>query len=169
MIVLGKRSIRGGLAAVGCALAVAACGSSQKSSSSTDASHSQELEFANCMRSHGVPSFPDPSTGGGGVNLAGTGISPQSPAFRSARLACAHLAPRGAGGIRSTEGQFLAAVRFAKCMRVHGFPDFPDPTHSDSPPGPILVAANDMFFRVTTSFDPNTPAAKRAFAACQGA
>jgi hypothetical protein len=52
---------------------------------------------------------------------------------------------------------------------VHGFPDFPDPTHSDSPPGPILVGANGMFFRIRTSFDPNAPAAKRAFGECQGA
>jgi hypothetical protein len=69
----------------------------------------------------------------------------------------------------ATESQFLAAVRFAKCMRVHGFPDFPDPTHFDSPPGPILVGANGMFFRIRTSFNPNAPAAKRAFGECQGA
>jgi hypothetical protein len=57
-------------------------------------------------------------------------------------------------------------VKFAKCMRVHGYPDFPDPTRSDSPPGPILIVADGMFFRVGTSFDPTTPAVKQAFAAC---
>lgn len=121
------------------------------------------------MRVHGVPSFPDPSGGGGGINLAGTGINPQSPAFKSARTACARLAPGGvAGGVRATESQFLAALRFAECMRAHGFPGFPDPTRSDSPPGPILIVGPGLFFRVSPSFDPDTPAVKRAVAACGG-
>jgi hypothetical protein len=51
-------------------------------------------------------------------------------------------------------------------MRVHGYPDFPDPTRSDSPPGPILIIGPGLFYRVSTSFDPNGPAAKRAIAAC---
>jgi hypothetical protein len=119
------------------------------------------------MRAHGVPSFPDPSGGGGGINLPGTGINPQSPAFKSARRACARLAPGGApGGVRATESQFLAALRFAKCMRVNRFPSFPDPTRVDSPPGPILIIGNGLFFRVSANFDPNTPAIHRAVAAC---
>lgn len=119
------------------------------------------------MRAHGVPSFPDPSGGGGGINLDGTGIDPQSPAFKAARQACARLAPGGlARGASATESQFLAAVKFAKCMRVHGYSDFPDPTRSDSPPGPIFIAGNGMFFRVSASFDPTATAARRALAAC---
>jgi hypothetical protein len=120
------------------------------------------------MRAHGVPNFPDPSGGGGGVNLAGTGIDPQSPAFKSGRRACEALSPGGARGIEATESQFLAAVKFAKCMRTHGFPDFPDPTRFDAPPGPILIVGNGLFFRVSPSFDPNAPVVNRAVAACGG-
>jgi hypothetical protein len=82
-------------------------------------------------------------------------------------LSCAtDLVPGGvAGGVKATESQFLAAVKFAKCMRVHGYPDFPDPTRSDSPPGPIPIVANGMFFRVT-SFDPTIPAVKRVLVTC---
>jgi hypothetical protein len=120
------------------------------------------------MRAHGVPSFPDPNAGAGGINLAGAGINPQSPSFKSARLACAKLAPGGAPGVQATESQFLAALGFAKCMRAHGFSSFPDPTRSDSPPGPILIVGPGLFFRVSPSFDPNTPAVKRAVAACGG-
>ena len=154
--------------AIGCATAVGACGSSGHSASSSHASlYAAGIKFADCMRAHGVSSFPDPSGGGGGVNLAGTGINPQPPAFKSARVACARLAPGGApGGVRATESQFLTALGFAKCMRVHGFPDFPDPTRVDSPPGPILIVGNGLFFRVSPSFDPTTPAVKRAVAAC---
>jgi hypothetical protein len=145
-------------------VAVVACGSSAKPSSGSGSA--KALEFASCMRSHGVPNFPDPSAGGGGVDLP-PGLNPRSPAFKSAQRACAKLAPGGArGGPRATPGQFLAALRFAKCARTHGFPSFPDPTRSDSPPGPILVIGNGLYFRVSAQFDPNTPAFERTVAAC---
>ena len=167
MLELSKRHVWSGLAAVSCAVALAGCGSSHKPSSPTrSAAYSRALEFANCMRAHGVPSFPDPRVGGGGFEL-GEGIKPQSPAFKSARDACAKLAPGGGGGgVQATGSQFLAALRFARCMRTHGFSGFPDPTRFDSPPGPILIVGQGLFFRVTPSFDPNIPAVKRAVAAC---
>jgi hypothetical protein len=148
------------------AVALTACGSSHKPSSTTGSrTDSQTLAFANCMRAHGVPSFPDPSAGGGGVNLAGTGINPQSPAFKTARQTCSRLTPAGSGVPQATESQFLAALRFAKCMRTHGLPDFPDPTRVDSP-APVLVVGPGLFFHVSPSFDPNTPEFSRAGAAC---
>jgi hypothetical protein len=165
---LSKRNVWTVLTAISCAAALADCGSSNKPSRTTGSrTHSQALEFADCMRARGVPSFPDPSGGGGGTDLAGTGVNPQSPAFRSARAACARLAPGGGGGgVHATESQFLAALRFAMCMRSNGFPSFPDPTHFDSPPGPILIVGQGLFFRVSSSFDPNTPAVKHAVARC---
>jgi hypothetical protein len=47
------------------------------------------LAFAACMRSHGVPDFPDPNFSGGGL-LRGlpSGVNPQSPAFRQAVTTC---------------------------------------------------------------------------------
>jgi hypothetical protein len=119
------------------------------------------------MRANGVPSFPDPSGAGGGVDLAGTGINPRSPAFKSARRVCGRLAPGGAGGgVKAPESQFLAALKFAECMRAHGFPSFPDPTRVDSPPGPIAVIGQGLFFRVSPNLDPKAPAVSRAIAAC---
>jgi hypothetical protein len=162
------RNLWASLAVIGCVLALPACGSSPKPSSASDSrTRPQALKFAECMRAHGVPSFPDPGGGGSGIDLTGTGINPESPAFKSARQACARLAPGGAGGVRATESQFLAAIRFAKCMRTNGFPDFPDPTRVDSPPGPILIVGDGLFFRVSPSFDPNTPEVNRTVAACE--
>ena len=49
------------------------------------------------MRSHGVPSFPDP----GQDPTAETGnVNPQSPAFKSAATGCESLLPKrlGSGG-----------------------------------------------------------------------
>jgi hypothetical protein len=125
------------------------------------------LKLADCMRANGVPSYPDPSGGGGGVNLAGTWIDPQSPAIKAARNACARFAPGAApGGVQATESQFLAALRFATCMRTNESPSFPDPTRVDSPSGPILIIGAGLFFRVGPNFDPTAPAVKRAIAAC---
>ncbi len=49
---------------------------------------------AHCIRTHGVPNFPDPSFGPGGygvgINLP-VGFNPQSPAFVSAAKACASV------------------------------------------------------------------------------
>jgi len=63
------------------------------------------LKFSACMRSHGVPSFPDPEfhSGGGGVRVRiggkGSGIDPNSPQFKAAQKTCqSNLpGPKGAG------------------------------------------------------------------------
>jgi hypothetical protein len=54
------------------------------------------VKFAQCMRTHGVPNFPDPQFqsgpgGGVGVRIGGPGIDPQSPAFQSAQKTCGKL------------------------------------------------------------------------------
>src|SRR5262249_46328986 len=52
----------------------------------------QALAFSVCMRSHGLPNFPDPQFGPGGrVALrisSSSGIDPRSPQFQSAQKAC---------------------------------------------------------------------------------
>jgi hypothetical protein len=69
----------------------------------------QALKFSQCMRSHGVPNFPDPKASGGGVGLVigkNSGIDPNSPQFKAAQQACKTLLPgqgknmqsRSAGG-----------------------------------------------------------------------
>ncbi|MGA2928063.1 MAG: hypothetical protein ABSG43_19125 [Solirubrobacteraceae bacterium] len=94
------------------------------------------IEFADCMRSHGVPSFPDPGGGGGIQITAGSGINPQSPAFQSAQSACLRLLPGGGpGGGRASESQKVAMLKLSECMRGHGFLTFPDPTSTAPSPG----------------------------------
>ena len=65
---------------------------------------SQMVRFSQCMRSNGVPAWPDPSGGpqGPSFNLVGLhGIPDQnSPQFEHAVHACGHLVPRALGGIR---------------------------------------------------------------------
>jgi hypothetical protein len=61
------------------------------------------LRFSACMRSHGVPNFPDPTFRGGAVEIkidARSGVDPRSPTFRAAQQACQADLPglRGTGG-----------------------------------------------------------------------
>src|SRR5262249_1619173 len=103
------------------------------------------------------------------VQLGGTGVNPQSPAFKSARKACGGLLPGGRlGGPPATQSQFLAALKFSQCVRARGLSDFPDPTRLDAPPGPILIIGNGLCFRVSASFNPEAPAVHPVLAACGG-
>jgi hypothetical protein len=63
-------------------------GSTDRSSAS-DSERLAAINNAKCMRSHGVPNFPDPeflASGGNTVSL--DGLDTQSPAFKHAQAAC---------------------------------------------------------------------------------
>ena len=101
------------LTALGCAVALAACGSSGHAGSGPRANAG--LKFAACMRSHGVPNFPDPS-GGGGIQIpVGSGINPRSPAFQSAQRSCASCCPAAA-----REGSRHQSRTSSGCSRCRG-------------------------------------------------
>jgi hypothetical protein len=55
------------------------------------------LTFAQCMRANGLTTFPDPLNEGG-FSLAGTGLKPNSPAFKAAQQKCENLMPTPPGG-----------------------------------------------------------------------
>jgi hypothetical protein len=62
------------------------------------AENTKGLEFSQCMRSHGVPNFPDPitgPTGGQAINLTGLGIDQNSPTYQAANQACQSNIPSG--------------------------------------------------------------------------
>ena len=121
--------------AIAATTAIAACGSKSPSSSSlggqaTPAAQTNQamIPFVDCMRSHGVPDFPDP-----GSRAFKNAFNTQSPAFKAAYTACQHLQPGGGPPNQSpahSQAQIAAVLAFARCMRSHGFPNFPDPTSS---------------------------------------
>ena len=55
----------------------------------------QALKFAQCMRSHGVPKFPDPKAGGQMTLGTKAGVDPNTPQFQAAQKACQKLVPGG--------------------------------------------------------------------------
>jgi hypothetical protein len=162
------------LPAVGCAVLLAACGSSNNpgnASSASRASYSAGLRFADCMRSHGVTNFPDPPSGGGGIQITpGSGINPQSPAFQSAQNACAKLMP-GPGALHGhgSEARKLELLHLAQCMRRHGISAFPDPSTSppSGPPsgGGIAFGSPGSFLSVPQTIM-QSPGFQQAAAAC---
>ena len=121
------------------------------------------LEFAQCMRSHGVPNFPDPpnhlpnpnASAPGSKSFLGNGPNPNSPTVEAGDRACRRYAvaePVSAGVEAAVQSLQL---RYAKCMRAHGVPGFPDPSSTGG-------------FAVPKSIDDNSPALRAAESACKG-
>jgi len=86
--------------------------------------------FAKCMHSHGLPSFPDPTVAPRAFKNA---MASRSPVFQSAYTVCGHLLPADTSegpNTAQTGARTVALLAFARCLRSHGFPSFPDPTAS---------------------------------------
>jgi hypothetical protein len=115
---------------------VAQLGSTETQSSSsgpspTSAPVNGALAFSRCMRSHGVPSWPDPDSGGS-FPVSAKHIATSNPGFPSAQAACGRLLPSaGQPGPPSQAVLRLAwsdSRDFARCMRSHGVSSWPNPT-----------------------------------------
>jgi hypothetical protein len=121
------------------ALTCAGCGSTAPSETDTAGSSAdggaakqvsaQEkgVKFAQCMRAHGVPHFPDPDSKG--ATNFGVDVSPA--VWKRAVEACKDLAPPGALSSKRTPKQQSDALRFAACVRQNGVKDFPDPVNGE--------------------------------------
>jgi hypothetical protein len=85
------------------------------------------VKFAECIRRHGVPHFPDPDAKGDFV----FGIDVSPAVWNRAVDACKDLEPPGALSGRRSPKQQSAALRFAECVRENGVKDFPDPADGE--------------------------------------
>ncbi|MGD0809032.1 MAG: hypothetical protein ABSA91_04900 [Acidimicrobiales bacterium] len=54
---------------------------------------SRALKYSQCMRSHGVPDFPDPTESPNGIGIRLSGIDPNSAQFRASQTACRAFSP----------------------------------------------------------------------------
>ncbi|MGH2873181.1 MAG: hypothetical protein ACRDL5_12060 [Solirubrobacteraceae bacterium] len=157
------------------ALAIAGCGGSSPTTTTTAGGGPSKAgsivhdayAFAACMRTHGIPSFPDPqvssSDGQQSIRIGVSAAGGTSPAFKSAQKACGHLMPGGPGGPgqgSQTGPNRTALVALAACMRSHGFTRFPDPTAQ----GQLTMEMIDG-----AGIDLQAPATKTAALACAAA
>jgi hypothetical protein len=112
------------------------------------------LAFSGCMRSNGIAAFPDPSSSAVLRKSQIEQIAASNPRYPSAQTACAHLLPNGAlppGDLvnqAALRGMERDALKFARCMRFHGVPGWPDYTLRDRQP---------IFDLHGTSIAPNSP------------
>jgi hypothetical protein len=110
-------------AAAAIALLAAACGGGQVTAAETPVQ--QALAYAHCMRSNGEPGFPDPNSEGQFQNLGPADI--HSRTYLSASKACGHLLPDYHASAAQRRQTLSRQLRYAACLRSHGFPDTPDP------------------------------------------
>jgi len=106
---------------------VAGVATTQSTSPSRVSTHDQALLYARCIRSHGVPLWPDPGSSGAFDKSA---LTPQSLGASSSQIgaaqkACKSLAPTYSS---TPQPQVLAqALTFSHCMRTQGAVNVPDP------------------------------------------
>ena len=153
---LAVRVLTVGVTTTGLVLLAAACGGSPgshvvqigtttpSSASPATAAPAQQngaVGFSTCMRSNGVPTFPDPDRSGAipKVGLSQLGVS--SSRFQAAQSACNHLLPNGGRPPSQAQRQSVKtlALAFSQCVRAHGVPNFPDPDSSGRIPDPATV------------------------------
>ena len=114
----------------------------------------QALAFARCMRSHGVRNWPDPNSSGVFPKRTPQQLGVSSSQYQAATNACGHLLPNGAlpPGGQPTQAELRTmesyALKFARCMRSHGVPTWPDYT---------LRGGIPIFDLHGTSIAPNSP------------
>lgn len=135
---------------------VAGCGSPGSDVAQLASPGSGAVAFAGCMRSNGVSKFPDPGARSQKPSLQQLGVS--SSRFQSAQRACQHLLPNGGQPPNRAQLQQIGArgLRFARCVRAHGVPSFPDPASTGRIPDPASVGV-----------DQGSPAFRAANQACR--
>jgi hypothetical protein len=150
--------------AAGAAIAVltAGCGGSAASGASPP-TYAQEIALVGCMRSHGVPNFPDPSASGGyslspdgSLTGAGGSVDIDSSQAQAAYGDCRHLIPSGPSlsqleqdvqQAQQAQAQALPLeLKYSQCMRSHGVPNFPSPGQATASPGSSPVNVNSPTF-----------------------
>jgi len=109
------------------------------------------LAYSACIRSHGVPDYPDPDSSGQLPKTDARLLGVSTSQYQAAQQACRHLLPAG-GSLKQREDQcmqnndcpsalvqqlLIADRKLAQCMRSHGVPNFPDPING-GPGGPFF-------------------------------
>jgi hypothetical protein len=132
------------------ALLVAACSSGSPSSTGSagspndSASSPSAVSYSVCIRSHGVPNYPDPDSSGTLPKPDAQAFGVSSSQLNAAQRACQHLLPTTGGSLTASSLQqcylsdvcpqalvqhaLTAGRQFARCMRSHRVPNWPDPT-----------------------------------------
>jgi hypothetical protein len=121
------------------------------------------LAYASCMRTHGVPNFPDPA-GKGGIPKPALVTALKAVSNSQAQAAskdCQDLLP--SGGLSGQPVQTIPVqdqqdyLRAVACLRSHGITNFPDPVFS----------GGSVHFSIPPSINTDSTQFKQAQLICQ--
>jgi hypothetical protein len=167
------------LAAVGAALALGACGSSDDGGKPASSANRQDtafegaLKFSKCMREHGID-MPDPQrVGKGGIKLSGGKVNFNDPKMKSAQSACQKYMQIGGGETIDPARRAKlqeTALKYARCMRGQGV-NMPDPKLSGNggltfQAGPGPKSNSNSSGRTGLGVSPDSPKFQAADKAC---
>ena len=152
-------------------LLAAACGGSSSPRETdgglpSNSASASAVAYSACVRSHGVPDYPDPEPDGNlpKGNAQAFGVSGSQ--YQTAERACQYLRPRSSTTFAASLTQCLeigdcppAVVqraltegrKFAQCMRSRGVPKWPDPTVDSMGRPSFQVTAAGIFIASTRS------------------
>jgi hypothetical protein len=128
------------------------------------------VAYSACMRSHGVPRFPDPDGRGNYPAADPRHLGVSSTRYQAAGEACQHLLPTGASLQQQTNRclwfgdcppalvqQLMTMEReYARCLRAHAVPNWPDP---------VLNKGRPAFDLSNAGIDPDTTNSSRFMSA----
>jgi hypothetical protein len=112
--------------------------------------------FARCMRSHGIPGWPDPNSHGffDKSKLRPLGLSKSR--VRALEDGPCNIPLPSPQAYTITPADRADYLKAASCMRSHGFADFPDPTFPN----------NNVRLTIPSSIDTNSAKFKSAATTC---
>jgi hypothetical protein len=142
-----------GFVVAGVAVVAAGCGAPKDVASQQNGA----IAFSRCMRSHGVPAFPDPAGDGLLPKKTPQQLGVAGSELQAAEGACIHLVPNGGRPTSAQVARYRSTMLiYARCMRRHGVTKMPDPDsrgHLDIGPG--------------TDVDVNSPQFQAAYDVCK--
>jgi hypothetical protein len=103
------------------------------------------------MRSHGIPNFPDPNGSGQIAKQQILQLGVSTTVLQTAQRACMRLWPYQAPTQAQQRQQLTGYLKFARCMRSHGVPAFPDPSIGDGGRVEFAISISK------DGFDPHSP------------
>lgn len=175
-----RRPAAGVLLALAATITIAACGGSGTSGSGSASTGDTALKFAACVRAHGVPDYPDPSSTGGEqvrvtpnkMTVDGHTLAETPTAVQRAMTDCRKYSPTATGPATSAAQLTklkAGALAMAKCMRANGVPNFPDPQVGTGPGGHGVSVGIRLGSGTKGSgggINPNSPAFRAAQKKC---
>lgn len=176
-----RRRLSVGLIAAPLAVLAACGGATSGGSGNTPGASARSpsaVAYSACMRAHGVPRFPDPSSDGQVPKVAPQQLGISSSQLQGAQHACQDLYPNSDGSLNvalhqcEETGDCPAAIvqqvmtqlrSFSQCMRARGVPLWPDPVLDSQGRPEIYIRPWKI------GFDPDTPQGANTMQGCQAA